>query len=80
MAKVISEKELASDNSKMVEIKHTRTMEDASGNSVEVVDYVENRQVDEAITEAESRKASLEASLAEVDAELADYIAIRDAE
>ena len=30
--------------------------------------------------EAEARKASLEASLVEVDAELADYIAIRDAE
>ena len=73
MAKVISEKELASDNSKVVEIKHTRTMKDASGKDVEVVDYVENKQVDEAIADAESRKASLEASLAEVEAELVEY-------
>ena len=56
MAKVISEKEQASDNSKMVEIKHTRTMEDASGNSVEVVDYIET-QVDEAICRSRSKKS-----------------------
>ena len=81
MAKVIAEKSQEQvDSPKMVEIKHTRTMEDASGNSVEVVDYVENRQVDEAIADAESRKASLEATIVEIDAELANYIAIRDAE
>ena len=83
MAKVIAEKvqeQVQVDAPKMVEIKHTRTMQDASGNDVEVVDYAESKPVDEAISQAEERKASLEAQVVEVDAELADYIAIRDAE
>jgi len=83
MAKVIAEKvqeQVQVDSPKMVEIKHTRTMQDASGKDVEVVDYTDVRSVDEAISQAEARKASLEAQVVEVDAELADYIAIRDAE
>tara|TARA_R100000149_G_C5813130_1_gene95568 strand:+ start:455 stop:703 length:249 start_codon:yes stop_codon:yes gene_type:complete len=82
MAKVIAEKvqEQAQSSLKMVEIKHTRSMQDASGNDVEVVDWTESKSVDEAISEAEARKANLQAQLTEVDAELADYIAIRDAE
>ena len=83
MAKVIAEKnvQLAEQAvEKQVEIKHTRTMKDASGKDVEVVDFVESKKLDEAISDAESRKASLEAQLAEVEAELAEYIAIRDAE
>ena len=81
MAKVIAEKtQEAVDSPKMVEIKHTRTMQDASGNDVEVVDYTDVQSVDDAISQAEARKASLEAQVVEVDAELADYIAIRDAE
>ena len=83
MAKVIAEKvqeAVQDDSTKIVEIKHTRTMQDASGNDVEVVDYVENKNVDEAISEAESRKTDLQARLTELDAELADYITIRDAE
>lgn len=83
MAKVIVEKnvELAEQAvEKQVEIKHTRTMQDASGKDVEVVDFVENKNVDEAISEAEARKTNLEAQVVEVDAELAEYIAIRDAE
>ena len=83
MAKVIAEKvqeQVQVDSPKMVEIKHTRTMQDASGNDVEVVDWTETKSVDEAISQAESRKAELQAQLTEVDAELADYIAIRDAE
>ena len=83
MAKIIAEKnvELAENAvEKQVEIKHTRTMKDASGKDVEVVDWTETKLVDEAISEAEARKASLEAQVVEVDAELADYIAIRDAE
>jgi hypothetical protein len=83
MAKVIAEKvqeQAQVDSPKMVEIKHTRTMQDASGNDVEVVDYTETISVDEAISQAESRKADLQAQLSECEAELADYIAIRDAE
>ena len=79
MAKVISEKAVESSEVKMVEIKHTRTMQDASGNDVEVVDYKDSKPVDEAISEAEARKASLEAQVVEVDAELVDLKAIRDA-
>ena len=80
MAKVISEKAVeAASEVKMVEIKHTQTMKDASGNDVEVLDYLESKPVDEAIAEAEARKASLEAKVVEVDAELVDLKAIRDA-
>jgi len=55
-------------------------MQDASGNDVEVVDYVETKQVDQAISQCEAHKANLQAQLTECEAELADYIAIRDAE
>ena len=83
MAKVISEYTIEApvvgDEPKMVEIKIMRTMKDGSGNDVEVVDFTETKPVDEAISQAEARKASLEAQVVEVDAELADYIAIRDA-
>ena len=79
MAKVISEKAVESSEVKTVEIKYMRTMKDASGNDVEVLDYTDSRTVDEAITDAEARKASLEAQVVEVDAELVDLKAIRDA-
>jgi len=84
MAKVIAEKVQDAvesvESPKMVEIKHTRTMQDASGNDVEVVDWTETKSVDEAISQCESNIASLQAQLAEFETELADYIAIRDAE
>ena len=84
MAKVIAEKIVEAppvgDSPKMVEIKHTRTMQDASGSDVEVVDWTETKSVDEAISQCETHKANLEAQLTECEAELADYIAIRDAE
>jgi hypothetical protein len=83
MAKLIAEKPqeaVQADSTKMVEIKHTRTMKDASGNDVVVVDYTDVKPVDEAISQCEEHKANLEAQLAECEAELADYIAIRDAE
>ena len=82
MAKVITEKaqEQAESSVKMVEIKHTRTMQDAAGKDVEVVDWTETKLVDEAISECEAHKANLEAQLAECESEMADYIAIRDAE
>ena len=65
---------------KQVEIKNITTMKDASGNDVEVVSGVNVMPVDDAISQAESRKADLQAQLTECEAELADYIAIRDAE
>ena len=83
MAKVIAEKvqeQVQVDSPKMVEIKHTRTMQDASGKDVEVVDYVETKQVDQAISQCEAHKANLQSQLTECETELADYIAIRDAE
>ena len=43
-------------------------------------DYEENIPVDDAISGAEETKARLEADLVDVEAELAQYIAIRDAE
>ena len=82
MAKVITEKaqEQAESSVKMVEIKHTRIMQDASGKDVEVLDWTDVKSVDDAISQAESNKADLEAQLTEVNAELADYQAIKDAE
>jgi len=80
MAKVIAEKvqeQVQVDSPKMVEIKHTRTMKDASGKDVEVVDFTD---VKSAISQCEAQKANLESQLSECEAELADYIAIRDAE
>ena len=80
MAKVITEMETqASDDSKMVEIKHTRTMQDASGSDVEVLDFQESKPLGGAIADAEAEKARLEAKLVEVEAELVDLNAIKDA-
>jgi hypothetical protein len=81
MAKVISAmSEQTSESTKMVSIKHTRVMQNANGNDVTVMDYEENIPVDDAISGAEETKARLEADLVDVEAELAEYIAIRDAE
>ena len=81
MAKVISEKSVdAVDAPKMVEIKHTRVMKNANGNDVTVMEHQETKDVDIAIADAEAYKTSLEASLAEVEAELVEYKAIKDAE
>ena len=65
---------------KQVEIKNITTMQDASGNDVEVVDFVDTKEVNEAISQCEAVKANLESQLAECESELAEYIAIRDAE
>lgn len=84
MAKVISAVEAASvesvESPKMVSIKHTRVMKNPNGNDVTVLDWEETKDVNMAISDCESMKANLEAQLAECEAELADYIAIRDAE
>ena len=84
MAKVISAVEAAAvesvESSKMVSIKHTRVMKNPNGNDVTVLDWEETKDVNMAISDCESMKANLEAQLAECEAELVDYIAIRDAE
>ena len=83
MAKVIAEKVLEQvqvDSRKMVSIKHTRVMKNPNGNDVTVLDWEETKDVDMAISDAEATKAKLEAELVDVEAELADYVAIRDAE
>ena len=81
MAKVISAKAgEASESPKLVLIKHTRVMKNANGNDVTVMDHEETKDVDVAIADAAAQKASLEASLAEVEAELVEYKAIKDAE
>ena len=81
MAKVISAKAgEVSESPKLVLIKHTSVMKNANGNNVTVMDYEETKDVDVAIADAAAQKASLEASLAEVEAELVEYKAIKDAE
>ena len=64
----------------MVSIKHTRVMQNANGNDVTVMDYEENIPVDDAISNAEAQKASLEAQIVELNADLVEYNAIKDAE
>jgi allantoicase len=81
MSRLITEMDAqASDSGKMVEIKHTRTMQDAAGNDVEIVDFTESRTLDDAIQDAENRKANYEEQLTLVNAELADLQEIKDAE
>ncbi len=64
MAKVIAEK--AEDAGvKQVEIKHTKVMKDAEGKDVTVVDWVEQRPVDEMIADAEARVTELKADIVE---------------
>jgi len=83
MAKVISEKVqevVVADSPKIIQIKHTRIVQDLNGADVEVLDWIEEKSVDDAILQCEAHKARLEADLALCEAELADMIAIRDAE
>ena len=81
MAKVISEASAVEspEPGKMVSIKHTRVMQNANGNDVTVLDYEETKDVDMAIADAEAEKARLEALLTDVEAELVEYQAIKDA-
>ena len=84
MAKVISAVETAAvesvESPNMVLIHHTRVMKNPNGNDVTVLDYEETKDVNMAISDCESMKANLQSQLTECEAELADYIAIRDAE
>ena len=80
MAKVIAEKAVESveaSSVKQVEIKHTRVMQNASGNNVTVVDYTEVKGVDEAISQAEAELVTAEARVAELEADIVEYKAIK---
>ena len=72
MAKNIAEK--ASDAGvKQVTIKHLRTFKNAAGADVEVVDWEENKPVDEAISNAEEQLVTAEARVTELKADIVEY-------
>ena len=76
MAKKISEK--AGESAvKQVEIKHLVSMKDGSGKDVEVVDYTEFKNVDEAISDAEAQLAVAEAKVTELKADIDEYKKIK---
>jgi len=78
MAKKIAEKASSvTQPEKQVEIKHLRTMKDEAGKDVTVVDRVESRPVDEAISQAEAQLASSEARVTELKADIAEYKKIK---
>ena len=79
MAKKITEKtqEQAQSSVKMVEIKHLRSMKDASGKDVEVVDWTDVKSVDQAISQAEADLVNAEARVTELKADIAEYKKIK---
>ena len=78
MAKVIAAKAVESvDSQKQVEIKHTKVMKNASGNNVTVVDWIDVKSVDEAISQAEEQLVNAEAQVVELKADIVAYKAIK---
>ena len=78
MAKKIAEKASnATQPEKQVEIKHLRTMKDDKGKDVSVVDRVESKPVDEAISDAEAQLANAEAKVTELKADIVEYKKIK---
>jgi peptidoglycan hydrolase CwlO-like protein len=77
MAKKIAEKASDVVNSKNVEIKHLRTMKDEAGKEVSVVDWVEVKDVDGAIEQAEAELAIAEARVTELKADIVEYKKIK---
>ncbi len=79
MAKVIAEKAAAEIpvSGKQVEIKHTRVMQNAAGNNVTVVDYVDVKPVDEAISQAEAELVTAEALVVSLKADIVEYKKIK---
>jgi len=78
MAKVIAEKAVeAASSPKSVEIKHTKVMQNASGNNVTVVDWTETKSVDLAISEAEAQLVKAEAKVTELKADIEEYKKIK---
>tara|TARA_A100001011_G_scaffold176874_1_gene185548 strand:- start:263 stop:508 length:246 start_codon:yes stop_codon:yes gene_type:complete len=80
MAKVIAEKvqeQVQVDAPKMVEIKHLRSMKDEAGKDVSVVDYIDVKPVDEAISQAEAELVNAEARVTELKADIVEYKKIK---
>ena len=81
MAKVIAEKIVEAppvgDAPKQVEIKHTRVMKDAAGKDVTVVDWTEQRPVDDMITQAEKELVTAEARVVSLKADSVEYKKIK---
>ena len=78
MAKKIAEKAVESASSpKQVEIKHLQTMKDEAGKDVSVVDWVDVKDVDSAISDAEAELAVAEAKVTELKADIAEYKKIK---
>ena len=78
MAKVIAEKaQDVPSVKKNVEIKHLRTMKDDKGKDVSVVDWVDVKDVDSAISDAEAELAVAEAKVTELKADIEEYKKIR---
>ena len=78
MAKKIAEKAVESESSpKQVEIKHLRSMKDEAGKDVSVVDYIDVKPVDEAISQAEAELVNAEARVTELKADIVEYKKIK---
>ena len=78
MAKKIAEKAVESESAvKMVEIKHLRSMKDEAGKDVSVVDYIDVRSADEAISQAEADLVVAEARVTELKADIVEYKKIK---
>ena len=78
MAKNIAEKVVASsDAPKQVTIKHLKTMKNASGNDVTVVDWQDTKNVDDAISQAEADLVNAEARVTELKADIVEYKKIK---
>ena len=78
MAKKIAEKAVESASSpKRVEIKHLKTMKDEAGKDVSVVDWVDVKDVDEAISQAEARLVEVAAEATQLKADIVEYKKIK---
>jgi len=79
MAKKISEKASSSDlaPTKQVEVKHLKTVKNAAGADVVVVDWTDTKPVDEAISQAEAQLVTCEAQVIELKADIVAYKAIK---
>tara|TARA_R110000803_G_scaffold11628_1_gene34620 strand:+ start:686 stop:925 length:240 start_codon:yes stop_codon:yes gene_type:complete len=78
MAKIIAEQSQESPSvKKNVEIKHTKVMQNAAGNDVTVVDWIDTRPVDEAISQAEAELVTCEAQVIALKADIVEYKKIK---